>query len=483
MPESKRPLKVFLCHASQDKPVVVDLYERLKGEGWIDPWLDKENLLIGQDFDLEIEKAVETADAVIVFISKNAVNKTGYVQKELRLVYDTYMYKPEGALFAIPLRLEECDPPHRFKLWHWGDYFGGEKEKTYKSLLKSLKIIYEQTSLIDESPNVASAYQKVSIKANWSRKSLVGFIGLIASIIGIVVFVSGKQSLFEFFPKKSVTATLTMTSLPVTIEPTSKPTKTLTPTATPLPDEIEDAENVIMRLVPEGSFTMGSDSENDEGPVHIVSLNAFYIDKYEVSNALYKLCVDELKCLPPKAITYFGDEKYQNLPAVFINWDMAKIYCEWRDARLPTEAEWEKAARGENARIYPWGSQFDGSIVNFCDENCNVGVPNKNFDDGFPQLAPVDFFPESVSVYGLFNMAGNAAEWVSSLYKPYPYNPTDGRENLTVSGERLLRGGAWNSSNLFVRTTSRMPREVTLDIEKDLQSSGTGFRCASDANP
>ena len=112
-----RKLMVFLCHASQDKPVVQELYQRLLVEGWIDPWLDKEKLLIGEDFDLEIEKAIEDADAVIVFISSNAVKKTGYIQKELRLIYNATMYRPEGELFAIPLRLEDCNPPQRFKLW------------------------------------------------------------------------------------------------------------------------------------------------------------------------------------------------------------------------------------------------------------------------------------------------------------------------------------------------------------------------------
>ena len=93
---------------------------------------------------MEIEKTIESADAVIVFISNIAAKKTGYVQKELRLIYNAAMYRPEGTLFAIPLRLESCDPPHHFKLWHWGDYFGEEKERTYQSLLKSLKTIYSQ---------------------------------------------------------------------------------------------------------------------------------------------------------------------------------------------------------------------------------------------------------------------------------------------------------------------------------------------------
>ena len=114
MPDRK--LRVFLCHASQDKPIVRELYQRLLAEGWIDPWLDEEKLLPGQDWDREIEKAVEAADVVIVCLSNNSVNKEGYVQRELKFVLDIALEKPEDAVFIIPLRLNEVQPPRRFKV-------------------------------------------------------------------------------------------------------------------------------------------------------------------------------------------------------------------------------------------------------------------------------------------------------------------------------------------------------------------------------
>ena len=107
MPEPRK-LRVFLCHSSNDKPAVRELYGRLKAEGWIDPWLDEEKLLPGQDWDLEIEKAVEASDAVIVFLSNNSVSKEGYVQRELRFVLRIADFKPEGTVFVIPMRLEDC---------------------------------------------------------------------------------------------------------------------------------------------------------------------------------------------------------------------------------------------------------------------------------------------------------------------------------------------------------------------------------------
>jgi DNA polymerase III delta prime subunit len=140
MPKSyDRPLRVFLCHASQDKTIVRELYQRLALEGWIDPWLDEERILLGQDWDLKIQKELDTADVVIVFISDIAMKKEGYVQKELRLIYDISLYKPEDTIFVIPLRLEDCQPPWRFRLWQWGDYFGEKKELTYHNLIQSLK--------------------------------------------------------------------------------------------------------------------------------------------------------------------------------------------------------------------------------------------------------------------------------------------------------------------------------------------------------
>ena len=140
MPEHRK-LRVFLCHSSNDKPAVRELYQRLKREGWIDPWLDEEKLLPGQDWDLEIEKAVEAADAVIVFLSNNSVTKEGYVQGELRLVLRIADFKPEGTVFIIPLRLENCPMPHRLSIWQYVDYFPKtRKDWAYKRLLGSLEV-------------------------------------------------------------------------------------------------------------------------------------------------------------------------------------------------------------------------------------------------------------------------------------------------------------------------------------------------------
>ena len=138
---TKRKLRVFLCHASQDKPVVRDLYQRLKSETWIDPWLDEERLLPGQDWNLEIEKAVESSDAVIVCVSSTSVAKEGYVQKELRQVLNIALEKLEGAIFVLPVKLDDCPLPRQLRDRQAVNYFpASQQASAFDKLKTSLKI-------------------------------------------------------------------------------------------------------------------------------------------------------------------------------------------------------------------------------------------------------------------------------------------------------------------------------------------------------
>src|SRR5579859_2005691 len=135
-PIASRPLRVFLCHSSEDKPAVRQLYHQLK-TGNITPWLDEEDLLPGQNWDAEIRKAVRLCDIVIVCLSKNSSNKAGYIQKEIKFALDVADEQPEGTIFLIPLRLEECKIPDRLKHLHWVNYFevGG-----FLKLMQALKL-------------------------------------------------------------------------------------------------------------------------------------------------------------------------------------------------------------------------------------------------------------------------------------------------------------------------------------------------------
>ncbi len=235
-----------------------------------------------------------------------------------------------------------------------------------------------------------------------------------------------------------------------------------------------------MVLVPSGEFTMGSDSGGDsEKPVHKVYLDAFYIDKYEVTNGNYAECVGAGKCTAPsekKPFTrdsYYGNAEYNDYPVIYVDWTQAKTYCEWRGGRLPTEAEWEKAARGTDGRTYPWGNEFDGPKGNFCDKNCTFDWANKNYDDGYAYTAPFGSYPSGASSYGAMDMAGNVWEWVSSEYKPYPYKADDGREDLTsIRHIKVTRGGSWSVSG-----SSSVSAPFRVRNSKYHRSIILGFRC------
>ncbi len=257
---------------------------------------------------------------------------------------------------------------------------------------------------------------------------------------------------------------------------------TPTPTPTPrtivaLPPEIRDTNNVPMALVPEGAFHMGSDKNDDNAkPEYVIYILAYYIDKYEVTNALYKPCVDAGACQPPKSLgsqthpNYYGNPEYGNYPVINIDWQMANQFCEWRGARLPTEAEWEKAARGEDARSYPWADGLSCSFANYSDKSTSC----------IGDTVQVGQYESGKSIYGALDMAGNAFEWVSSLFAPYPYNSLDGREDLTSQGNRVLRGGSWASSGDGISSFYRLSTDPT---RYAIAGNDIGFRCARNANP
>ena len=136
MTEKPRKLKVFLCHAVENKPIVQGLFNRLQDSGF-DPWVDNESLLIGSDWDLEIQKAMRSSDAVIVCLSKISIKKEGYVQKEIKYAQEILLEKPEGTIFLLPVQLEDCDIPFGLRDIHWGKYF---EPDGYEKIVKALKV-------------------------------------------------------------------------------------------------------------------------------------------------------------------------------------------------------------------------------------------------------------------------------------------------------------------------------------------------------
>jgi formylglycine-generating enzyme required for sulfatase activity len=262
--------------------------------------------------------------------------------------------------------------------------------------------------------------------------------------------------------------------------PTAPPIITRTPTPTGSPARINDEKGVPMVLVPAGPFTMGSVSgADDEKPVHKVTLDDYYIDLYEVTNARYAVCVNVGVCSSPGSDSSYSKNSYYNnpdfasYPVTYVNWNQAKTYCEWRGCRLPSEAEWEKAARGEDARQYPWGDDIDGSRTNFCDLNCPLDYAERDINDGFADTAPVGSYPRGASPYGALDMAGNVWEWVADWYADkYEESPEYAPPGPAGGQYRVLRGGAWSGDRDVLRSANRN------GVDPDVKYSVIGFRCA-----
>jgi formylglycine-generating enzyme required for sulfatase activity len=227
------------------------------------------------------------------------------------------------------------------------------------------------------------------------------------------------------------------------------------------PAAVEEKKEVDgMMLVPEGSVTLGSDQADDtEKPLNRLELKAFYIDKYEVTNEDYKqFCDATAHTVPPYWTAKSFPKGLEKHPVVQVSWADAAAYARWAGKRLPTEAEWERAAKGPNGYRYAYGNAFDAQKAN----------------SGTQKTSAVGSYP--ANEFGLCDMTGNVSEWTSSVYLPYPYSASDGREDPKAAGARTVRGGNHSSNAQGSRCLVR---------QKELPDHGSpllGFRCARDAN-
>lgn len=381
--------RVFLCHASEDKPQVIELYHQLKKAGY-NPWLDKEDLLPGQSWRQEIEKIVrDPFNLVLVCLSHKSTTKRGVVQQEIKWALDVLDQMPEDAIYLIPARLEACQVPDRLSNLHWVDLFEPD-----------------------------------------------GFVKL-------------KQALdFEIDKRKP-------------------------------PFEPE------MVLIPAGEFLMGSNPNLDnntrpnEQPQHRLYLPDYFMARTPVTNTQYAVFVQAAKYPPPDSWPdgQFPEERPDH-PVVKVSWMDALAYCQWltqatgRTYRLPCEAEWEKAARGNDGRIYPWGNEWD-------QQRCNSKKDRKSS----PNTTPVGSYPDGASPYGLLDMAGNVAEWCATIVgKLYPYDTGEDESSIVYlrqGGNRVLRGGSWGDDPDEVRCAARL---VFTPYIPGGTSSHNGFRVVSPYN-
>ena len=250
-----------------------------------------------------------------------------------------------------------------------------------------------------------------------------------------------------------------------TLTPAATATSTLTSTPTvPSGPLITDGSGAVMLLIPAGSFEMGTDAGLPaRRPSHTVELPDYYIDKFEVTNEQYAACVNDNVCDPPIELgsltqaSYFGDPLFANFPVINIQWAAAKQFCEWRGARLPTEAEWEKAARGTDGRTYPWGEGI----------NCDYANVNNCVGD----TVEVGTYPLDVSPYGIFDMGGNIREFVEDWFNVYPGGDPQASDDFGTK-VRIVRGGEFDKPGDDAEVTLRGR------IFPDDSRQNVGIRCA-----
>ncbi len=332
-----RPLKVFICHSSGDKPAAREIYRYLTGQG-VDAWLDEEKLLPGQDWQFEIPGALEDADAVLICLSDTSIRKEGYVQKEIKLALERAKEKPDGVIFIIPVRLEDCEVPRSLRQWQWVDLYGA---KGYDKLGSSLT---ERAKSIGADPPAKTSPAGILNLQTWA--------------------------------------------------------------------------NIKFVYVAAGPFSMGSKPNNPlsveaEQSQHRVEMPYdYYLGKYPVTNAQFNQFIQATE---PKNIGFKEWQKKPDHPAVNISWHSARAYCHWLNQtigamlpgdwqfRLPTEAEWEKAARGVDGREWPWGNVWDPTLCN-------------SMESGEEKVTRVGIYsPGSDGPFGAADMAGNVWEWTLNL--------------------------------------------------------------------
>jgi eukaryotic-like serine/threonine-protein kinase len=248
-------------------------------------------------------------------------------------------------------------------------------------------------------------------------------------------------------------------------------------------------DGMVQISIPGGKFQMGGfdgDAQKDEHPTHGVTISPFWIDKVEVTNGMYQLCVLAGACQAPRDIksathdNYFANKDFADYPVIFVSWQDAANYCKWAGRRLPTEAEWEYAARGStDFRRYPWGDQSpDNNLA--------------NYDNQARDTTRVGSYPKGTSPFGVLDMSGNVWEWVSDYYNAEYYNQS-GEQNPsgpgigTANAPKVIRGGSWADGFKEVRVSNRgyaKAPDLTADSKSDAYkgeaNNRTGLRCAAD---
>ncbi len=509
---------VFISYRRTDMYKALAVYQDLTSRGY-DVFLDYTSIHAG-DFEQIIISNIKARAHFVLILTPTALDDCGnpddWLRREVEtaideernivpLFFDNFSFSAPSVAEKLTGKLAMVKRFNGLKIP--SEYFSEAMDRLRENFLSDpFDIVIHPIS--NEVRRVVRAEQSAANKAAAGlnladlKKPKFQAYWIVAGVmvIGLVIF-----GIFSLIPKSGESALLTPTKTHQvqatnTIEPViSTPSVTLpASTASPLPPAavstlvVGDSmtspkDGMTLLYIPAGDFEMGSTgNEADERPVHDVYLNAFFMDQTEVTNAMYAICVNDGKCEPPRANTsytqnasngsfYYGNPLFDNYPVIFVSWVDARNYCKWADRRLPTEAEWEKAATWdagkEIKRIYPWGNKIDCTYANYYGKGNDLCVGD---------TSAVGSYPDGVSFYGILDMAGNVWEWVADRYDPEYYGVTSEYSNPTGprSGDYIvIRGGSFLTGRATgVRSSDRDK------LPPDNTSHNIGFRCAMDAD-
>ena len=473
---------IFISYSHKDTEYAHALTENLQSMGisvWVDARLD-----YGSQWPLEIQKQLDSCDAFILIMTPRAF-ASDWVQSELQRA--KRKTKP-----IFPLLLEGDEPWLSVESTQYYDVRDGSfpDVRFYSALKKAVEVGQNEKTWMRApkgSPKTGDGKSQPKIKTEiWV--AIIGAAVTIITACATIIFTPLVQKMLDASSGPDVPTFVATTD--ESFSPPSESNTNESPTDS-ASEDFTDSSGAPMRLVPAGEFTMGLSADTaleeclkyssecqrdwftDEEPSRQVYLDAYYMDVYEVSNSLYRACVKVGDCNEPSRTDsntradYFYNTEFDNYPVIHVSWEMAQTYCSWRDAQLPTEAQWEKAARGTDGRVYPWGDEVNSSYANYSVLGLEDTMEAGDFDAG-------------ISPYGLYNMAGNVWEWVADRYNDsyYQVSPLSNPTGPDEGQYHVLRGGSWYDLGYLLRTSVRGREDPEV-----IPDNGFGFRCARPVVP
>ena len=408
----KSEIQIFLAHASEDKPAVFALYDRLKAAGY-KPWLDKKNLIPGQIWRDEIPKAIKASDIFVACLSSKSANKRGYIQREFRIALDTLGEMPSGTIYFIPMRLEECEIPDlrlsegglNLRDIHWLDYWEADG--------------FEQLER-------AIAHQFTFDSEQFVFKFDVLFVNT-----------RGEEIRREFKQAQYFT------------------------------QDVGNGIGLDMVSIPGGKFLMGSlkgEGHDDEKPQHQVTVQPFHMGKYPITQAQWRAIASPTdleveRGLDINPAEFKDGEDSDRRPVERVDWYDAIEFCKrlskltGQEYRLPSEAEWEYACRAGTTTPFYFGETITGELANY---NAREIYANEAIGKFRRKTTPVSQFPPNS--FGLYDMHGNVWEWCADTWHSnYEGAPNDGSAWTTNGNSKfhVTRGGSWYFNPWHCRSAYR----------------------------